>query len=178
MGHGRTRLHVQKARWSPTWHARTLELNWTDGESYEVDVKPEITDDDIAKRIVTAVAENPGTGWTRVEETVTGIQAKRRRTIRDRLLGDGVLVNVVKENGSEAALDHCAQGRRTRLYLASDPTIAHLRPDADEAGTKSSSAKDGAPTATSSLRPDSNRDAGRDEDAGGPSHLFDSEAAS
>jgi hypothetical protein len=169
MGHGRTRLHVQKARWSPTWHARTLELHWTDGESYEVDEKPEITDDDIAEQILAAISENPGTGWTRVEEATPGIARQRRRAIRDRLFTDGVIVNVVKQDGREVALDYCAQGGRTRLYLASDPTIYQLRPDPGEAGAKPSPPTDGAPTTTSPLRPDSKEGEGRGEVVGGPS---------
>jgi Bifunctional DNA primase/polymerase, N-terminal/AAA domain len=172
MGHGRTRLHVQKARWSSTWHATTLELNWTEGDSYEVNVKPELSDDDIADRILAAVRANPGTDWTKVEKAVTGVQGTHRRTIRDRLLTDRVLVNVNKVDGVLVALDHCRQGRPAHLHLASDPTIAHLRPDPDVAGTKSSSATGDAPTATSSLRPDSNRDEGKDEVAGRSPRLF------
>lgn len=33
---GRTTLTVQKARWSSEWHKRKLELEWTDGEGFEV----------------------------------------------------------------------------------------------------------------------------------------------
>ena len=33
---GKTRLTVQKARWSSTWHKETLELGWTESEGFEV----------------------------------------------------------------------------------------------------------------------------------------------
>jgi hypothetical protein len=135
-GHGRTRMHVQKARWSPTWHARTLELRWADGETFEVIDEPEQTDDDIAELIVAAVGENPGTGWSRVEEATPGMRRDRRRTIRDRLLADRVIVNIVKVDGVEQALDHCPERRQAHLYLAADPTIWHLRPDPGAAGAQ------------------------------------------
>jgi hypothetical protein len=172
MGHGRTRLHVQKARWSSTWHARTLELNWTDGDNYEVDEKPEITDDDIAAQILAYVSANPGTGWTKVEEATPGVQRQRRRTIRDRLFGDGVIVNIVKQDGHDVALDHCPERRQARLYRASDPTISHLRPDPGAAGAQTAPSTDGAPTASAPLRPDPKEGAGGGADAGGPSDLF------
>ena len=47
-GHGRTRLYVQKARWSSSHHATSLQLVWTDGEGFEVEDKPELDDDTIA----------------------------------------------------------------------------------------------------------------------------------
>ena len=87
-------------------------------------------------RILAAVGENPGTDWGKVEKATPGVNATRRRTIRDRLLTDRKLVNIGKENGHEAALDHCDKGVTAHLHLASDPTIADLRPDPDEAGTK------------------------------------------
>ena len=62
--HGRTGLHVDKARWAPAWHGKTLELLWRDGERYEVEAKPELSDDDIAEKIVDALGGNPGIGWT------------------------------------------------------------------------------------------------------------------
>lgn len=33
---GRTTLGFQKARWAPGWHKRSVELDWTDGEGFEV----------------------------------------------------------------------------------------------------------------------------------------------
>ena len=33
---GKTTLHFQKARWSSEWHKETLDLDWTDGEGFEV----------------------------------------------------------------------------------------------------------------------------------------------
>jgi AAA domain/Bifunctional DNA primase/polymerase, N-terminal len=168
-GHGRTRLYVQKARWSSTWHAQTLELKWTDGEAFAVDEKPEVSDDDIAERILAAVAANPGTGWTAVAEAVTGIQRNRRTTIRDRLLSDQKIVNVAKENGHDVALDHCAQGRPAHLYLASDPTISKLRPNPGEVGAKSSPALDGAPNSDFAPSPERSKGEGWGEEAREPS---------
>jgi hypothetical protein len=72
MGHGRTRLHVQKARWSTSWHAQTLELLWTEGESFAVVDKPEVSDDDLAALLLAFIGESPGTGWKRVEDGTSG----------------------------------------------------------------------------------------------------------
>jgi hypothetical protein len=130
MGHGRTRLHVQKARWSPTWHAQTLNLRWIDGEGFEPMEEDVLSDDDIAERILAVIDENPGTGWRTIEEGTRGIRHERRRTIRDRLLTDGVIVNTAKDkvSGNQVRLDHCPERRPAHLYRADDPTIAHLRP--------------------------------------------------
>jgi hypothetical protein len=129
LGTGRTRVHFQKARWSPAWHAQTLELRWADGESFTVDAKPELSDEDVMERLLAAIGENPGTGWRNVERAITGIGNDRKRTLRDRLLADGRIVNIVVDDGVEVALDHCPERRPARLFHANDPTIRHLCPD-------------------------------------------------
>ena len=112
MGNGRTRIHVQKARWATNWHARTLELRWTDGEGFEVDEKPELSDDDIAERIVAVIGENPGTGWRKVEDAITGVRNDRKRTIRDRLLSDGGSSTSSKTTGSRSPSTTAPNGVR------------------------------------------------------------------
>ena len=102
MGSGRTRLHVQKARWSSTWHARTLELRWTDGEG--VRRRREAGDVRRRHRRTDRAAPSPsipapaGSGSRR---RCTGIRSERRRTIRDRLLADGRIVNIVRDDRSK-----------------------------------------------------------------------------
>lgn len=126
-GHGRTRLFVQKARWASSHHATSLQLVWTDGEGFEVEDKPELDDDAIAEQILTFVRENSGTNWTRLEEATPGMARERRRKVRDGLLKADRLLNVIKENGAEIALDECPERRPSRLFLAGDPAVAHLR---------------------------------------------------
>jgi hypothetical protein len=127
-GHGRARLYFQKARWSSEWHKKALNLLWADGEGFEVEEREELDDDTAAELVLAAIRSSPGTSWTRVEDQTKGIRAERRRQVRDGLLAARRIVNVVKENGVETALDHCPERRPSRLYLADDPTIKHLRP--------------------------------------------------
>jgi putative DNA primase/helicase len=63
-GHGRTRLHVQKARWSSEHHKLTLHLTWADGEGFAIEDKPELDDATVAEQILAALRANPGLGWT------------------------------------------------------------------------------------------------------------------
>jgi hypothetical protein len=158
IGTGRsTRLHMQKVRWSTTWHGKTLDLDWIDGEGFSVNTTPELTDGDIAAKIVELVELNPGIGWTAASDAIPGVRAAHKRTIRDRLLADGRIVNLVNENGRDIVSDRCERGRHTHLFLADDPTIRKLRPDPDEVGTNSSSARvradPEASAPTSSRRP-------------------------
>lgn len=129
MGHGKTRMHIQKARWAPTYHATTLNLLWTQGESYEVEEKEEFDQETIARLIYEYVKANPGTGWTKVEEATHGIARQRRRDIRDQLLKGRQIVNVVTNEGVETAIDEIPERKPARLFPADDPTILHLRPD-------------------------------------------------
>jgi Bifunctional DNA primase/polymerase, N-terminal/AAA domain len=139
-GHGRARLHFQKVRWSSEWHKKSLNLLWADGEGFEVEEREELDDDAAAELVLAAIRSNPGASWTRVEERTKGIRAERRRQVRDGLLAARRIVNVVKENGVETALDHCPERRPSRLHAVDDPTIAHLRPARDADGTQTASA--------------------------------------
>jgi hypothetical protein len=136
-GHGRTRVHVQKARWASAYHATTLSLTWTEGEGFAVDEKPELDDNAIADLLLAHVGENLGTSWTRVEEATPGVNRQRRREVRDRLFAGQRLVNVVKEDGQEKAIYECPERKPSRLYLADDPAIAHLRPAPGAAAAQS-----------------------------------------
>jgi hypothetical protein len=135
-GNGHTRMFIQKARWSTTWHSKTLDLVWTDGEGFAVEVRSEVTDDDLAEVITAAVAAEPGTGWGKIEKSTTGTAA-RKRAIRDRLLRAGIIVNV--DRG--VVLDRCEHGRAAHLYLDGDPSIRQLCRDADTVPTQSVSAE-------------------------------------
>ena len=105
-----------------------------------VEDKPEVTDNDVADRIVAAISGDPGSGWTRVEEAVPGVGARRRRQVRDGLFAAGVIVNIAKIDGAEKWLRECPERKKSRLYLESDPAIQHLRPDPDADGTQTASA--------------------------------------
>jgi hypothetical protein len=128
-GHGKTRVHIQKARWSSQHHGTTMQLRWTDGDGFELEDKPQADDDQIAEEILTYIAENPGAGWTRVEEGTPGHGRDKRRGVRDQLLRDGKLVNIGKdEDGLVAAIDYVPERQPARLYLPTDATIIPLRP--------------------------------------------------
>jgi hypothetical protein len=91
-GHGHTRLYVQKARWSSSYHATTLQLRWTDGEGFEpVDEpeRPERTWEDIAAYVL----EHGGSSWNQISAAVTGDNVYLRRR-REAMLEEGVLINV------------------------------------------------------------------------------------
>jgi hypothetical protein len=126
-GHRRVRLYVQKARWSSAHHATTLQLVWADGDGFALEDKPELDDTAIAEKILAAIAENPGTGWTKVEVAIKGIGNERIRAVRDGLLQAGRILNVVTRDGGEVATGNCPERSKARLHLAEDPTIAHLR---------------------------------------------------
>jgi hypothetical protein len=141
-GHGRTRLHMQKVRWSSEYHKKTLQLRWAEGEGFGLEEQPELDDAAIAEQILEAISSEPGIGWTRVEETTPGVGRQRRRTIRNALLREGQIVNVAKaESGELLALDHCPERKPARLYRADDPTISHLRPDPGAAEAQTAPAR-------------------------------------
>lgn len=97
-GHGKLRLHWQKARWAPTVHGTVQHLLWRDGETYELEDKPEITDDDVSESLIAAVRDNPGGSWRTIEALGKG-SGERRREARDMLLETGVIVNAPKGAG-------------------------------------------------------------------------------
>ena len=118
-GHGRTRLYVQEARWSSAHHETALQLSWADGEGFAVSDQPERDEDTIADEILAFVLANGGGSWNPVETAVTG-QREKLRTVRDRLLEGGRLIDA---------------GRKSRMELwhADDPAgpvvQEQLRPD-------------------------------------------------
>lgn len=106
-GHGRTRLYVQKARWSSTLHARTFHLRWAAGDAFEVDDDAATRPERVWDGIVDYVREHPGATWRDVAGAVKGDReyAKDRR---DAMLAEGVLVNA----GGPGKFE---------LWLATDP---------------------------------------------------------
>jgi hypothetical protein len=139
-GHGRTRVYIQKSRWSSAHHATTLNLIWTDGDGFEVEEKDELNDTTLAELITAYISDHPGSGWKAVEQATPGVNASRRRQVRDGLLQARQIVNVAKFDGSDVILDHCPERKQARLYQADDPTIQHLRPDPDAVRTQTASA--------------------------------------
>jgi hypothetical protein len=145
-GHGRTRVYVQKARWSTSHHATTLHLTWTDGEGFAVDEAAVDRDDNaIADEILEAARANGGASWNAIEKRVSG-KGERKRDARDRLLAGGRLV----DSGGKHAM---------RLWHVDDParpdTPQELLPAGDAPGTHPASATgDPADASTASLRPD------------------------
>jgi putative DNA primase/helicase len=144
-GHGRTRLYVQKARWSSESHATSLNLLWTDGEGFAVEERPELDDEALAELIVAGVRENPGTGWMKVRDTIKGVGNDRIDAIRDGLFASGRLVNVV-----DGEARYGVEPRRAApLHLPDDPTISHLCQDSGAAPAQTALALAAEGTATS-----------------------------
>lgn len=140
-GHGRVRVHFQKARWASDFHATTLQLVWTESDGFAVEEKDELDDETLAEQIVDFVGANPGTGWTKVEKATPGVNRQRRRDVRDGLFAAGRIVNVARdEGGVDVALDHVPEARAAHLYIADDPTISHLRPGPGAVGAQSAPA--------------------------------------
>lgn len=91
-GNGHTTVRWQKVRWGPDLHGKTWKLLWRPGETFELEEKAELTDDEVADAMTAYIADHPGTKWRPVREAL-GIQAERAGDIRDKLLSDGVLHN-------------------------------------------------------------------------------------
>jgi hypothetical protein len=131
-GHGHLRLYFEKTRWSSDYHQTALALIWANGDGFAVEEKSDLDDEAVAEMIVDAIAADPGIGWAKVEKATPGVGVERRRLVRDRLLRDGAIVNVAKNaNGEQVAMSECPERKAAHLYLASDPTILHLRRDSD-----------------------------------------------
>jgi AAA domain len=128
-GHGKLRLHFQKARGSSEHHGTTKHLRWADGDGFELEESPVLGDEEIEELLTAAVAANPGSTWSKVEDVTQGAGKDRLVAARDRLLAAGAIVNVVKQDGREVALDHLEGRKRARLHLRSDPTIRYLTPE-------------------------------------------------
>lgn len=115
-GHGRTRVLWQKARWASSLHGTSSHLVWADGETYQVERKAEVTEDTMTDSIIVAIREHGGLSWTKIrdlrddegEKLVRG-NLQQLDKIRDRLLGDGTLVNTAAREG------------RFQLWHADDP---------------------------------------------------------
>jgi hypothetical protein len=115
LGHGATRLEWEKVRWGSSLHGRAWKLVWAEGESFELDETPEVTDEDIRAGVLAAVKAQPGCTAKALEQAVEG-NAARIREMRDALLDEGELVNLGGGKGGVG-------GGGMRLYLADDAPI-------------------------------------------------------
>jgi hypothetical protein len=100
-GNGRTRIHWQKARWAPDMHGKTWHLLWREGDTFEIDEKPENSDDEVRLSLLEAVEQNPGLAWGKLEAQVKG-KGDRLRALRDLLLQEGEIVNLSTKPGKMA----------------------------------------------------------------------------
>ena len=161
-GHGSVRLHVQKARWAPGWHKKTLQLTWAAGEGFEVSDAPDRDDNTLADAIRAAVRANPGASWNVIEKEAKG-NATRLRQLRDRLLAAGHLIDAGK-------------GNKMELWDVDDPAKPmlpeQLRPGSDAVGTHpASNPGDEGAGAGASGRPVPYGDARTDAPASSPASL-------
>lgn len=97
-GNGKTRVFWQKARWASDMHGKAWHLHWRDGERFEIEEKPEVTEDTITAELLAAVAEHGGASWTKLREHVTG-NATEAAKVRDRLIAAGEIVNLPARDG-------------------------------------------------------------------------------
>ena len=133
---------------------------------------PEITDDDLAERILAAIAEHPGTGWNNVRQDPSVSATQRRQRCATGCSPTAASSTSSASTGVDNALDHCpetaagapAPRRRPRHHASASG--AGRRRDADCVR------RGRAENESASLRPDLRRDAGRDADlVGDPRQL-------
>ena len=134
--HGKTNLHFQKVRWSSKWHKETLELDWTEGEGFQVTEEP---DRDLQAEIVAWLLANPystyreiaakkeikrpdvtiervvpgiGANWTEVRDELEANQDVFRRRIKEEAKEVGrsssAVVWEVRAQASEGVPEHPA----------------------------------------------------------------------
>jgi hypothetical protein len=115
-GHGHTRVYWQKLRWSSHLHGKTLNLTWAPGQSFEIEDKPVLDDNNIADMILQCVHEHPGIAWGKVQIQVKGVRTEQLARVRDRLLKAGKLAN----QGTE---------RSFKLYLGEERPEIPVFPD-------------------------------------------------
>jgi hypothetical protein len=135
-GHGSTRVYVQKARWASAYHTQTLQLVWTPGDGFALNEQSEVTEQDIETQLISAVKAKPGVAWTPIEKQIKGVSNDVKRRVRDRLLREGVIVNIAKAAGRDVWLEECPERRPSSLYMVDDPTIQSLRPDSGAGGAQ------------------------------------------
>lgn len=78
---GKTKLHFQKARWSSEWHRQTVELNWADGEGFELAEEP---DRDLVDEIRCWLLEEP---YSTAKEIATRKEVKRADGTTQKIAG-------------------------------------------------------------------------------------------
>lgn len=155
-GHGFTHLHWKKVRWCSALHETTTQLVWTDGDSYEVTESKttDLSPDEITELIVAYVGAHPGTSWTPVEKNISGVGNTEVRALRDQLLHDRRLVNVVTEHDQDVRLDAVKERQTARLYLIDAPEVATLRPASGAAPAQTAPThSDGRPAASAPCAP-------------------------
>ena len=116
LGNGTTRVEWEKVRWGSDLHGRVWKLRWRDGESFELDETPEVTDEDIRDAVLAVAASQPGCSANAVEKGCKGGR-DRIRAARDALLDEGILVNLGGGKGG-------AGGGGMKLYLIDDAPFA------------------------------------------------------
>jgi hypothetical protein len=136
-GNGATRVEWEKVRWGSDLHGRTWKLLWRDGEGFELDEKPEVTDEDRREAILAAVLAAPGCTAKAVEKACGG-NAERIRAIRDALLDEGALVNLGGGKGGVGGggMKLCRPGDEAIVqHQTIAQTIAPSPPGAPRRGT-------------------------------------------
>jgi 5S rRNA maturation endonuclease (ribonuclease M5) len=100
-GNGKTRAHWRKARWASAVHGTAMQLRWREGECFDLDERPDVTEDTIETDLLAAVQANPGGSWTTIRNA-DGVRggAKELAKVRDRLLSTGAIVNTATRKGA------------------------------------------------------------------------------
>ncbi|HET7053873.1 MAG TPA: DnaB-like helicase N-terminal domain-containing protein [Solirubrobacterales bacterium] len=89
--HGRTRLEFQKCRWSPRWHKQQLELDWAEGEGFEVAEEPVR---DLLAEVETWLREHP---FSTAAEVATRKEVKRPDGTKEAVAGIGANEKAVSD---------------------------------------------------------------------------------
>ncbi len=101
-GHGKTRVHWQKAKWTSPLHGTTNHLHWTDGEGFELAPeeapRPERAWDDIADLRARPRRHQPGGRSAKPSRARTATWQRRR----DAMLEDGLLINAGRRKRLQA----------------------------------------------------------------------------
>jgi hypothetical protein len=119
-GHGKTRVHWQKAKWSSSLHGTTNHLLWAEHEGFELEPEEAPRSERTWDGIAAYVLANGGTAWRPVEQGVAGNGDYLRRR-REQMLAEGVLINA-------------GTGQAFKLWHRDDPARPTLNGTVSEQG--------------------------------------------
>lgn len=103
-GNGMTRVNWEKTRWASALHGKTWKLRWREGESFELDETPEVTDEEVREAVRDYVAANPGCSANALDGSVkesAKVGRERVRKARTAMVESGDLVDLGGRKGGK-----------------------------------------------------------------------------